>query len=207
VERPLRGVVVYGWYSRVRFAEGDNKPSCGSENVDIRGRGKDDKSVSIYGKNCGACPYGDQPFTAGKRTSCNNVINVIVIPEGLEQIYQVQFSKSAYGTGQQLLGLLNATNPIWKRFYQFNSEVKKREKGGGVYHVMSVSPVSDAEPPEHIKKFAEHVSTQVKAQRELDKAYVRKTFDQVATGVTGNISKASMNTMMDVEAAGYKDTM
>jgi hypothetical protein len=207
VDRPLKGVVVYGWYSRVRFAGGDSKPSCGSENVDIRGRGKEDKSVSLYGNSCASCPYGDQPFTAGKRTSCNNVINVIVIPENLENIYQVQFSKSSYSTGQQLLGLLNATNPIWKRFYQFSSEVKKRD-GGGVYHVMSVSPVDlqASEPAEHLKAFAQHVSEQVKAQREIDRTRVRKTVDQVASA---GMTKAAMTTKMDIDSpkAGYKDTL
>ena len=203
VKKPLRGVVAYAWYSRVRFvANEDKRPSCQSENVDMKGRGKDDKSVSVYGDSCNKCPYNDQPFTAGKQTNCNNVLNVIFIPEGLEDIYHLQYSKSSFNVGRQLTDLARATPHAWSRFYEINTESKKREKGGGVFFVPVVSPVADAPVPEHLKQFAAYVSEQMKSSREAEKGRVRERVNTVAAHDELNTLESSMGGGKD-----FKDTI
>ncbi len=173
VKKPLRGVLAYAWHSRVRFVQGvDKTPSCRSENTDPKGRGAKDTSISVYGDKCAECPYGDQPFTGGKQTNCNNVLNVIFISETLDDVYHLQFSKSNYSIGRQLTDLARATPKAWSRFYDLNTETKKREKGTGLYSVYTVTPVSGAPVPEHLTAFAEYVMNQMKGIREADKSKV-----------------------------------
>ena len=202
VNRPLRGVVVYAWHTRVRFVQGaDTRPSCSSENVDIRGRGKDDKSVSAYGDSCASCPHGDQPFTGGKQTNCNNVLNVLFIPEGLEDMYHLQFSKASFTIGRQLTDLARATPQAWSRFYEINTEGKKRERGSGKYFVMTVSPVADTPVPDDLKVFASVVGEQFKVAREAAKKQVRQRVSDV-------VSHSDVETLGSTppEKRGFKDT-
>lgn len=203
VKKPLRGVVAYAWYSRVRFVQGDGRPSCSSENVDVRGRGKDDKSVSVFGDACNKCPMGDQPFSTGRQTNCNNVLNVLMIPETLDGVYHLQFSKSSFNVGRQLTDLARATPQAWSRFYDVNTESKKRDKGQGVFFVPTVTPVADAEVPEHLKAFAQFVSNKMKEMRETAKKEIRQRNNDVAANLD------TLETIGGTVSAerGFKDTI
>lgn len=189
VKRPLRAVLVYAWTSRVRFVQGDDKfPSCSSENVDLAGRGPQDKSLSIYGDSCAKCPFGDQPFSTGKQTNCNNVLNTIIIPANLENIFHIQFSKSSYTVGRQFTNLAMATPQAWSRFYDINTEAKKREKKQGLYFVPTVTPVADTEVPDHLKAFASYVRARIHEMRQTRKTMVVERRNAVA-------SRASLDTI------------
>jgi hypothetical protein len=182
VKLPLRALLAYAWTSRVRFVNGvDKRPSCSSENVDLQGRGAQDKSLSIYGDSCAKCPYDDQPFSKGKPGNCNNILNVILVPESLENVFQFQFSRAGYNIGRQFTDLAMATPYAWSRFYDFATEGKKRDKGG-LYYVPSITPVADVEVPEHLKVFAQYVNRKMAELRIPQKAL------QVARQDDGDVS-------------------
>lgn len=203
IKKPLRGLVAYAYHTRVRFVPNEDKrPSCSSEKVDVFGRGKQDKSISIYGDKCSECPHNDQPFTGGKRTNCNNTINIIFVPESLENVFHLQFSKSSYTVGQTLLGLVKATMTPWERFYELSSEVKKRDKASGLYAVPTITPIADVIVPEYLKQFSAYVRDQMKVVRAEQQArtYERRTATEDATNLDTIDAQAE-------SAADYKDAI
>ena len=204
VQRPLNAAVVYAWPTRVRFAEDDDgAPSCSSENVDLKNRGEKDKSVSVYGDSCAQCPFDSQPFRYGKATSCNNSINVLLLPEDLEAIYVMQFSRSAWTAGKQLVDLATAKSPPWGRFFSIDTEIAKRKTGGGQYAVPTISAVdvNEKEVPEHLQKFAgmlcKHFAGYRKERKQLVVQRAREVDDQMVAMETMNTARGGGNKRPD----------
>lgn len=195
LKRPWHVAVVYAWPSRVRFApEDEGAPSCSSENVDLRGRGPNDKSVSIYGDKCAQCPYDAQPFKYGKPTTCNNVMNVLMVPENLEDIFVMPFAKTAWAPGKQLVDLATARRPPWSRFFSIDTDLVKRKGGGGQYAVPKCTPIDPEEHavPEHLQQFCEMMSGYFKDYRKERKNMVlRKAADMNAKLDMDNMGSAS----------------
>lgn len=196
IARPLNVAVVYAWPTRVRFAEDDDgAPSCSSENVDLKGKGEKDKSISIYGDKCAQCPFDAQPFRYGKSTTCNNSMNVLLLPENLEDIYVMQFSRSAWPAGKQLVDLATAKSPPWSRFFAIDTEVVKRKQGGGQYAVPLVSAVDDTvnPVPTHLQQFAHmlcnHFSDYRKDRKTMVIRRAREIDEQMVAMETMNVAK------------------
>jgi hypothetical protein len=167
IHRPFNVAVVYAWPTRVRFAPDDEIPSCSSENVDLKGKGASDKSVSIYGDKCSECPLESQPFRYGKQTPCNNVMNVLLVPENLDNIFVMQFSKSSWSPGRQLVDLATKKSPPWSRFFAIDTTIEKRKTGKGEYAVPTISAVDSTEVPvpDHLQKFGAMLSDHFKTYR------------------------------------------
>jgi hypothetical protein len=198
IKRPMQFLVAYAFPTRARFIKGvDKSPSCRSENVDMKGRGKNDKSKSIYGDSCSACPFGQQPFTNGKITECNDSMNIIMLPEDLSTIFTMSFKSSSAQVGRRLIDMVRSTTQPWSRFYALDSETKKRD-AGGVYAVPTVTPVADKAVPAHLAKFAaDVVCPQMNDLRQEAKTLTLKRNADVAT-VLGTI---------DAEGGSVRDTM
>lgn len=187
VPKPLQAAVVYAWPTRVRFTdEDDGIPSCSSENVDMKGRAANDQSISIYGDKCSACPFDSQPFRYGEATSCNNVMNVLLLPETIEDIYVMQFSKSGWTAGKQLVDLATAKNPPWSRFFSIDTEIVKRKQGGGQYAVPNVAVVGEKEVPDHLQKFADMLCQHFSGYRKTRKEMVLKRARGVGEAVAAS---------------------
>lgn len=206
--RPVKVVLVYAWTSRTRFVPNeDSFPSCRSENVSQQG--KVDNSINVYGDPCATCWKGERPYTKGKKSNCNDVLNTIVIPETLDGVYQVNFSKASHKKGKEFTDMARATTHPWSRFYLLNSEIKKRDKGGGQWAEWSVSTLSgpDAEVPEHLKQFATYVAAQMKAVRQEQrtmKLEKREESEAPAFDLDGEVAETVEGS---VKSGGYKDTI
>lgn len=183
--KPLNVAVVYAWPTRVRFAPDDEVPSCSSENVDLRGRNEKDKSVSIYGDNCNVCPFEDQPFRNGRPTNCNNVMNVLMVPDTLENIFVMQFQKTGWQAGKQLVDLATIKNPPWSRFFALDTDLVKRRGGGGQYAIPTVTPVDATVTPvpDHMQKFCKMLSGHFKEGRLERRSLVIKRANEVSEQV------------------------
>ena len=200
-------LMAYAWNSRVRFVQGtDNFPSCASENVDARGKGAADKSISVYGDACGKCPFNDQPGQ-GKKTNCANQINVILVPETLDEIFKYTFSGSGYSAGRQLTDLGRSTKSPWSRFYSLSSETKKRT-AGGVYCVPTITPVSGEVVPEHLQAFSEFVCNAMTAKRAVDRVQLRtRDSDVNVTPASGGIDTLGDLGNSKTKKADYSDEL
>lgn len=174
IKRPFHAAVVYGWPTRVRFTNEDKVPSCSSENVDSKGKGALDKSISIYGDACAKCPFDDQPFRHGKPTPCNDVMNVLLVPEDLSNIFVMPFSKTAYSAGRQIVTLASAKRPPWSRFFSIDTTVEKRKGGGGQFAIPNISAIDEKElaVPDHLQKFCGMLSEHFKTFRQNNRARV-----------------------------------
>lgn len=204
IERPTKFVVVYGYYTRVRFVpDEDQYPSCSSENVDVRGRKEKDKSISIYGDKCAECPLDNQPFRYGKPTNCNNVLNVVMLPENLEQILVYQFQKSSWTVGQSLRSLASATHPKpWSRYFSLDSELKKRGKGGGQYAVPVIRPVDTKTTPvpDHFQAFSAFLCDHLKEYRAERKQFRMERAKEIDETI-------NMDTLEDENSDDFSDGM
>jgi hypothetical protein len=180
VKRPMSFLVAYIFPTRARFVKGvDKSPSCRSENVDLKNRGKFDKSKSVYGDECAKCPTNDQPFTGGVQTNCTDSLNVVMVPEDLSTILIMAFKSSSAQVGRRLVDMVRSSPTPWSRYYNIDSEQRKRETGG-IYAVPTITPVADKPVPAHLAKFAaDVVCPQMSASRQEAKLLVLKRQDDV----------------------------
>ena len=207
--KPFIGVVAYVWPSRIAFEPGENRPFCSSENVDTKGRGANDKSVSVYGDSCATCPFDQQPFRHGKTTNCSDTMNFLVVPEDLSNIYVIPFSKSAYSNGKNLLEIVTARRPPWSRFFSFDTTVEKRKQGGGQFAVLKASAIDDKTKPvpQHLQDFVvmlrKHFSTMRDEMKTLQ-LQRSSSFDEAADSTDASTKKVGGAKTLD---ADYSDTM
>jgi hypothetical protein len=187
VERPLKFLVAYAYPSRVRFVpDEDRRPSCSAENVDIRNYGAKDQSVSIYGDKCAECPYDDQPFRHGKPTNCNNVMNVLMVPESLEDIFILPFSKSGWSAGRQLVDQATALVTPWSRFFTLDSKEEKRKNGTGKYAVPVIKAISPKEEsvPDYLQAFTKFIYERFAEYRKEVRTMVVRRSDDIEDAVS-----------------------
>lgn len=210
VEKPFNFLVIYAYPTRARFVDGEDVvPSCAAEKVDRKGKGPNDKSVSIYGDKCAECPFDDQPFRHGKPTNCNTQMNVVMLSEDLSDIFVYRFAKTSWSTGTSLVDMAKASpRAPWGRFFSMDSRMEKAaKKGAGMYGVVSVSAVDPvAKPvPDHMFAFAEYVSQQVKARREVQREIVLQRASDAAAVLEGSATDSRVE---DAEfSEGYEDSM
>lgn len=187
IPRPLRFVVAYIHPTRVRFVpDVDRQPSCRSENVDLRNYGAKDTSVSIYGDKCAECPYDDQPFRHGKPTNCNTAMNILLIPESLEDIFTLPLSKSAWSVGRRIVDQTAVLPKPWGRFFSLDSKEQKRTNGAGKYAVPVVQLLDNTEEnrvPDHLQAFAEFIYSHYREYRKSVRSSVKERVSDVEEAI------------------------
>lgn len=126
----FRFVPLYMHPAHVKFSEGDQAPSCRSE----------DSKISIYGDLCKDCE--DLPFRHGEPTDCSKYRYVYVFDEDFKRIYKMQLGKTSYRAGTKLERFMRGSGDVWSKVYALETKEVER-KSGGVYFVFVVSATGD----------------------------------------------------------------
>lgn len=133
VAEPFRFTPIYVYKSHLEFAPGgDANITCSS----------DDTVISRFGTQCAQCDR--RPFKDGKPSSCNVVINALVMGSDLK-LYMIWFSKTSFKAGSQLIRFSQATKLPWNRWYSLTVG-KDVNKSKQEFYVFKTSSTGEAVP-------------------------------------------------------------
>lgn len=163
---PLEIIPIYMHYSRARFEPGNSNPTCRSE----------DAKRSVYGDQCADCP--DLPFRDGKKTNCNNSIEVYAFNKDCTQLYRIQFAKTSYKAGSKLYKQASSSLVPWARVYALSTEKKTRQNDTGIYYILTLTPTGE-QSDEQLYPLMQHVYEKVSAVR---KQVLARVEERASTG-------------------------
>lgn len=94
---------------------------------------------------CETCP--SRPWRNGQKTDCNDDVVVYMLPDTLDDIILVRFSRTSAPTGRQLASYASKSIVPWQRFYRLTaSERQGQGKKNIQWHVMKVEPAEEKVP-------------------------------------------------------------
>lgn len=120
VERPLKFVPIIVWDGRQYWSpdQTESKMLCSSP----------DAKLGYIGANCNSCPHSAWDEET-KKTECSKVKQALVIAEDLSDIFQVNFAKTNYATGMELIGLMKKAGVApYRRIYNLDSKTSSKNK-------------------------------------------------------------------------------
>lgn len=83
-------------------------PQCASE----------DGVLGFRFGQCAACPYSRD---IGKNGGCDQVVTAYVIPDTMDAVLEMRFTKSSFKTGKTLMAIIKNSSPIWGKWFKFSS--------------------------------------------------------------------------------------
>jgi hypothetical protein len=134
------GTVLALWQGRTMWPGADDArsaPLCTSMDREVG---------SKYG-TCHTCPQ--RPWRDGEKTNCNDDVVAFVLPEELDDIILIRFSRTSEGAGRQLSKFASKDLVSWQRFYQITASERQGSGGSKIkWHVMKVEPLDQKVPTE-----------------------------------------------------------
>lgn len=191
--KPFKFVICYAYTSRARFPKGETRPDCTSA----------DSVWNDFGTmKCQDCP--SLPFRNGKRTDCNNSLNVVLLPLDLSGVYIVRFSKTSYRAGSNMLKILKGKQQSWDQVFGLTS--RENTTSSYTYFTFQTAAISNDVPPE-VKLFAEFISKEYAQSREAYLASLKEARENAAAGLDALEGLGEIADGDDSDDGGFEDTM
>lgn len=144
ISRPFKYYVLYMYERNILFEQGEDRPKCSSP---------DGKLGSPFGfcEKCQFLPINKQKgaWASRTKTNCANVLDALVIDASFNDMYLLSFSKTSRTAGSALHDILNASDNIFDREFQLDTELKNTESGK--YYVLKATPTGVLLNPERMK--------------------------------------------------------
>ena len=120
VERPLKFIPLIVWDGRQYWSpdQTESKMLCSSP----------DAKLGYIGMDCKSCPHSAWDEEA-KKSECGKVKQALVIAEDLSDIFQVNFAKTNFAAGLELVGLMKKAGVApYRRIYSLDSKTSSKNK-------------------------------------------------------------------------------
>lgn len=134
------GTVLALWQGRTMWPGADDArsaPLCTSMDREVG---------SKYG-TCATCPQ--RPWRDGEKTNCNDDVVAFMLPQDMDDIILVRFSRTSEAAGRQLAKFASKDLVPWQRFFQITASERQGSGGSKIkWHVMKVEPMDDKVPSE-----------------------------------------------------------
>jgi len=100
---------------------------------------------SKYGA-CETCPQ--RPWRDGEKTNCNDDVVAFMLPQDMDDIILVRFSRTSEAAGRQLSKYASKDLVPWQRFFQITASERQGSGGSKIkWYVMKVEPLEEKVPP------------------------------------------------------------
>lgn len=120
VERPLKFIPIIVWDGRQYWSpdQNESKMLCSSP----------DSKLGYIGANCNSCPHSAWNEEE-KKSECGKVKQALVIAEDLSDVFQINFAKTNYSTGMELMSLMKKAGVApYRRIYSIDSKTNSKNK-------------------------------------------------------------------------------
>ena len=154
VERPLKFIPIIVWDGRQYWSpdQNENKMLCSSP----------DAKLGYIGANCNSCPHSAWNEEE-KKSECGKVKQALVIAEDFSDIFQVNFAKTNYSTGMELMSLMKKAGVApYRRIYSIDSKTNSKNKN---VENFEVRPADDRNVKPEMLEFLGELFRTVQADR------------------------------------------